>query len=191
MSAVRFDDCRELVFREASRQVHRLARRHDLQPADREDAFQEIAFDAWRRLKDYRASRGDLEAFLGVVTLNQARKIGARLRRRRRIVHVSLDAPIANGSNDAGLSVSGRLSEDDGLPAMLGNKVDGHARVEMIIDVSRAIVSLPSEMRRLCACLAHETPGVARRVCDLSNTGMYRRIEELRLHLLAFGFGTS
>ena len=54
----------------------------------------------------------------------------------------------------------------------------------------RAIVSLPSEMRRLCACLAHETPGVARRVCNLSNAGMYRQIEALRLHLLAFGFGT-
>ena len=74
---------------------------------------------------------------------------------------------------------------------MLGNKVDGHARVEMIIDAQGPIVSLPSEMRRLCACLAHETPGVGRRVCDLSNTGMYRRIEELRLHLLAFGFEAS
>jgi DNA-directed RNA polymerase specialized sigma24 family protein len=190
MSAVRFDDCRELVFREASRQAHRLARRYDLQPADRDDAFQEIVFDAWRRLKDYRASRGELVAFLGVVTLNQARRIEARLRRRRRTVDVSLDTPIANGSNDAGLIVSDSFSEEHGLPALLGNKVDGHARVEMLIDLSRAIVSLPSEMRRLCACLAHETPGVARHVCNLSNTGMYRQIEALRLHLLAFGFGT-
>ena len=42
-------------------------------------------------------SRGELVAFLGVVTLNQARRIEARLRRRRNTADVSLDAPIANG----------------------------------------------------------------------------------------------
>jgi hypothetical protein len=60
-----------------------------------------------------------------------------------------------------------------------------------MLDLSRAIARLPSEMRRLCACLAHETPGIARRVCGLSNTGMYRRIEELRLHFRSFGLETS
>ena len=74
---------------------------------------------------------------------------------------------------------------------MLGNVVDGHGRVELLLDLSRAIARLPSEMQRLCACLAHETPGIARRVCGLSNTGMYRRIEELRLHFRSFGLGTS
>jgi DNA-directed RNA polymerase specialized sigma24 family protein len=176
---------------DAALQADRLARRHDLQSADRDDAFQEIALDAWRRLKNYRASRGELEAFLGVVTLNQARKIDARLRGRRRIVEVSLDAPIAYESEDAGLSVSDSLSEDDGLLALLGNRVDGHARVELLLDLSRAIAWLPPRARWLSACLAHEPPAVARCLCGLSNTGMYRQIEELRLHLLSFGLETS
>ena len=191
MSAVRFDDCRELVLREASRQVHRLARRHGLQPADRDDVFQEIALDAWRRLPGYRSCRGDIEPFLGVVTLNQARKIDARLRGRRRNPEISLDAPIRNRDADADLKLADSLSESDGLPALLGNQIDGHARVETTLDLSRAISSLPYDMQRLCACLAHEAPGMARRMCALSNTEMYRRIGELRLHFLAFGFGAS
>ena len=61
----------------------------------------------------------------------------------------------------------------------------------MILDLSRAIGPLPSEMRQLCVCLAHETPGIARRACGLSNTGMYRRLEELRLHFRTFGLAAS
>jgi DNA-directed RNA polymerase specialized sigma24 family protein len=175
---------------DAALQADRLARRSDLQPADRDDAFQEIALDAWRRLKNYQASRGELEAFLGVVTLNQARKIDARVRRRRRTVEVSLDTPIATGSDGAAPSVSDSLSEDDSLLALLGNRVNGHARVELILDLSRAMAWLPPRARWLCICLAHEPPAVACSLCGLSNTGMYRQIEALRLHFLALGFGT-
>lgn len=166
-----------MFLRQVDCQAQRLARRYSLQPADRDDAFQEIALDAWRRLTRYRANRGDLDAFLGLVTLNQARKIEARFCRRRICPDLSLDTPIADADDDGELTLEDSLTQDDGLPALLGNVVDGHAR-----DLSRAIGRLPSEMRRLCARLAHETPGIARRSCGLSNTGMYRRIEELRLH---------
>jgi DNA-directed RNA polymerase specialized sigma24 family protein len=186
-----FDPVIAQLLADAGLHADRLARRHNLQPADRDDAFQEIALDAWRRLGGYQARRGDLEAFLGMVTLHQTRKIDARLRRRRRGAEVSLDAPICTDESSAQLKLADCLTEDDGLPALLGNVVDGHARVEMILDLSRAIGRLPSDMRRLCACLAHETPGIARRSCGLSNTGMYRRIEELRLHFRTFGLAAS
>jgi hypothetical protein len=45
-------------------------------------------------------------------------------------------------------------------------------------------------MQRLCACLAYDTPGIARRACGLSNSGMYRQIDELRLPFSAFGLET-
>ena len=176
---------------DAGLHADRLARRYHLQPADRDDAFQEIALDAWRRLGGYQARRGDLEAFLGMVTLHQTRKIDARLRRRRHRAEVSLDAPIGTDEPSAQLKLADCLTEDDGLPALFGNVVDGHARSELMLDLSRAIARLPSEMGRLCACLAYDTPGIARRVCGLSNTGMYRRIEELRLHFRSFGLETS
>ena len=114
-----------------------------------------------------------------------------RFRRRRACPDVSLDAPIVDDGDDGDLTLGDSLTQDDGLPALLGNVVDGHARIELMLDLSRAIARLPYEMRRLCACLAHETPGIARRVCGLSNTGMYRRIEELRLHFRSFGLETS
>lgn len=172
-------------------QADRLARRHALQPADRDDVFQEIAFDGWRRSKHYRAGRGNLETFIGVVTLNQARKIETRFRRRRARADVSLESRVVDDSEDGDPTLGDSLTQHDGLPALLGNVVDGHARSELMLDLSKAIASLPSEMRRLCACLAHETPGIARRACGLSGTGMYRRIEELRLHFRSFGLETS
>jgi DNA-directed RNA polymerase specialized sigma24 family protein len=175
---------------DAGLHADRLARRYNLQPADRDDAFQEIALDTWRRLTRYKADRGGLEPFLALVTLNQARKIEMRFRRRRACPNVSLDTPIVDDGEDGDLTLGDALTQDDGLPALLGNVVDGHARTELVLDLSRAIVRLPYEMRRLCACLAHETPGMARRVCGLSNTGMYRRIEELRLHFRSFGLET-
>ena len=97
------------------------------------------------------------------MTLNQARKIEMRFRRQRPAAEVSLDAPISGGGAEVNLSLADCLSEDDGLSAVLGNRVGGRARVELMLDLSKAIASLPSEMRRLCACLAHETPGIARR----------------------------
>jgi DNA-directed RNA polymerase specialized sigma24 family protein len=191
MCKLRHPECQRVFLREVDRQAQRLARRYNLQPADRDDAFQEIAVDAWRRLARYEASRGDLQPFLATVTLNQARKIEMRFRRRRAYPDVSLDTPIVADCADDGLTLGDGLTQDDGLSALLGNVVDGHARSELMLDLSRAIARLPSEMRRLCACLAHETPGIARRVCGLSNTGMYRRIEELRLHFRSFGLETS
>jgi DNA-directed RNA polymerase specialized sigma24 family protein len=184
-------ECQQLFLREVDRQARRLARRYNLQPADRDDAFQEIALDAWRRLTRYRAARGDLEPFLGLVTLNQARKIEMRFHRRRACPDVSLDTPIVADSAHGELTLADSLTQDDGLPALLGNLVDGHARSELLLDLSRAIGRLPSEMRRLCACLAHEPPSIARRSCGLSNTGMYRQLEELRLHFRAFGLAAS
>jgi DNA-directed RNA polymerase specialized sigma24 family protein len=191
MTGVCFEDCQDEIFREAARQAKRLAHRLRLQPADLDDVFQDIVSDAWRRLRAYRSCRGDLDAFLAVITLHQARKVEARFRQRWRVKEVSLDAPI--GSDDAGTdpTLADNLSEDEGLPAALGNFVDGHARIEKILDLSRAIASLQSDMRQLCGCLAHEAPGTARRICGLSNTGMYRRIEELRLHFRTFGLETS
>ena len=132
-----------------------------------------------------------MEPFLGLVTLNQARKIEVRFGRRRACPDVSLDTLILDGGDNGDLTLEDSLTEDDGLPALLGNVIDGHARVELMLDLSRAIASLPSEMRRLCACLANETPGMARRRCRLSNTGVYRRIEGLRLHFRSFGLETS
>jgi DNA-directed RNA polymerase specialized sigma24 family protein len=175
---------------DAELQADRLARRYSLQPADRDDAFQEIALDAWRRLSGYQAHRGDLEPFLGVVTLNQARKIEARFCRRRRArPEVSLGAPVVNGSDDD-LTLEDSLTQDDGIPALLGNPVDDYERVETTLDVSQAVARLPRDLQRLCTCLAHETPGAARRLCNLSNTGMYRQIEELRLHFRSLGLKT-
>jgi DNA-directed RNA polymerase specialized sigma24 family protein len=191
MCELRHPDCQRLFLRAVDRQAQRLARRYNLQPADRDDAFQEIALDAWRRLTRYQATRGDLEPFLALVTLNQARKIEMRFCRRRVCRDVSLDTPIVDDGDDGAPTLEDSLTQDDGLPGLLGNVVDGHARSELMLDLSRAIARLPSEMRRLCACLAHETPGMARRVCGLSNTCMYRRIEELRLHFRTFGLGTS
>ena len=191
MTSVRFDDCQELFFREVARQVRRLASRYDLQPADRDDAFQEIALDGWRRLKDYQASRGELGAFLGVVMLHQARKIEARLCRRRHASDVSLDAPFTCGAREDELSLAETLSEDEGLAALLGNQINGHARVDLVLDLVRALGRLPEDLMQLCTCLAHESPAATRRVCGLSNSGMYRRIEELRLHFRSFGLETS
>ena len=191
MCELRHPECQRLFLREVDRQAQRLARRYNLQPADRDDAFQEIALDTWRRLTRYKATRGDLEPFLVLVALNQARKIEMRFHRRRAYPDVSLDTSIVADCADGELTLGDGLTQDDGLPALLGNVVDGHAHSELMLDLSRAIARLPSEMRRLCACLAHETPGIARRVCGLSNTDMYRRIEELRLHFRSFGLATS
>jgi DNA-directed RNA polymerase specialized sigma24 family protein len=191
MHELRHPECQRLFLREVDRQARRLARRYNLQPTDRDDAFQEIALDAWRRLTRYKAIRGDLQPFLAVVTLNQARKIEMRFCRRRACPEVSLDTPIVADCADGDLTLGDSLTQDDGLPALLGNVVDGHARSELMLDLSRAIARLPSEMRRLCACLAHETPGIARRLCGLSNTGMYRQLEELRLHFRTYDLATS
>jgi DNA-directed RNA polymerase specialized sigma24 family protein len=180
-------ECQRLLLRQVDRQAQRLGRRYNLQPADRDDTFQEIALDAWRRLTRYKTDRGDLEPFLALVTRNQARKIEARFHRRRECQKVSLAAPIADQSD---LTLEDNFAQEDGLPAWLGNIADWHAQSELVFDISRLMSHLPPEMQRLCACLAQEPPGIARRICGLSNTSMYRRIAELRQHFGALRLGS-
>lgn len=170
----------------AALQADRLARRYKLQPADRDDTFQEIALDAWRRLDRYRASRGELNAFLGVVTRNHARKIESRLCRRMNHPAVSLQSPMKGVD---GITLEDSLTQEDGLLVLFGNAFDDQASSELAIDVSRAISRLSHDMQRLCAFLAHEKPGVARNLSGLSSSGMYRRIEKLRRHFSDMGLG--
>ena len=151
----------------AALQADRLARRYKLQPADRDDTFQEIALDAWRRLNRYEASRGELNAFLGVVTRNHARKIESRLCCRMNHPAVSLQSPMTGVD---GITLEDRLTQEDGLLALFGNAFDDQASSELAIDVSRAISRLSYDMRRLCAFLAHEKPGVARNLSGLSSS---------------------
>jgi RNA polymerase sigma-70 factor (ECF subfamily) len=171
-----------ILLAEADTAAARLRRRLRLPFAEQEDLRQELLLDLLRRVPAYDAARGSLGAFAGTVLRRCAARIAARIMRERRATAgeiISIDAVRADGTR-----LGDTLSEADGLAAWQGQAA---SPPERRIDIWSAVDRLDQGDRTLCAAVAHFTVDelVERRFG--SRAGLYRRLQEVRLALTAYG----
>jgi len=184
--AISNSDLQLLLF-EADAEARRLVRRLRLSRAELDDIRQDLLVDLIARLPAFDRERGSLGAFAGVVLRNHATRIAARIKRERAAfgaVPVSLDEeqPGRDGGTRGELT-----AEEDGLSAWLGQPVDAFAEVERRLDVERGLGLLDRRNGALCAALAHTTVESLAAQGRGSRSGLYRRLEEIRLALMAHG----
>ena len=185
-SSIPGDDL-QILLHEADTFSRRLVRQLRLPGADLDDVRQDLLVDLIARLPAYDPERGSLGAFAGVVLRNQATRIAAKVKRQRRhhgAVPVSLDE-LVPGSD--GLTLGDLVSEEDGLPALLGQPVDAFAEIERRLDVERALGGLGRADGRLCAELSRTTADRLAATGRGARTSLYRRVKGLRLALTAMG----
>ena len=168
----------------AERAARKVCRRQATGLLDPEDVRQDLLADLLARLKNYDPARGALAIYASFCFQHRATRIGGRTRQARQHRQtVSLNAPLADTPN---LTLADTLAEADS---------DGHrgraqgevlARIERLLDLDRALSSLPDEALALCALLLlDERDPVG--ASGLPRTTFYRRVAELRCHLLAAG----
>ncbi len=184
--AISNSDLQLLLF-EADAETRRLVRRLRLSRAELDDIRQDLLVDLIARLPAFDRQRGSLGAFAGVVLRNHATRIAARIKRERAAfgaVPVSLDE-VPPGGNGATRGVL--TAEEDGFSAWLGQPVDAFAAVEQRLDVERGLGTLDLRDGSLCAALAHTTIERLAAQGRGSRSTLYRRLENIRLALMAHG----
>jgi len=177
----------QLLLLEADSAARRLVRRLRLPRAELDDIRQDLLVDLLTRLPAFDPERGSLGAFAGLVLRNHATRIAARIKREREAfgaVPVSLDEeqPGRDGATRGAI-----MAEEDGLSAWLGQPADAFAAVEQRLDVERGLGTLDPRDGALCAALAHTTVESLAAQGRGSRSGLYRRLKDIRLALMAHG----
>ena len=171
-----------VILEEAQRASSRLRRRLGLSPCDAEDLNQELLVQLNRRMQAYDPNRGSLGAFVGRVLENEARRLGARILRARRLsggAPLSLDAPDKDGA-----TLGDRLSDGH---AAWSEHTDARERAERRIDVAAALERLDRRDRLLLVAVAHCSVDELAGRGVASRAAIYRRLRELRHRMTAFG----
>lgn len=172
------------IQRLAQEEARRLSRKLSLSTEDRDDFCQDLLVDLLARLPAYDPARGEMGAFARVCLRHAALRIAVQQARRRRSARaVSLDDPLAGAEE---LTLADVLGEADSYAAWLGQPVDPIAELERRLDLERAAHAIPADDLPLCQALARGEPHPARQA-GLSRTTAFRRLQEIRLRLLAAG----
>ena len=167
----------------AERAAHRFSRKQTAPWLDPEDVRQDLLLDFLVRLKGYDPGRGSLPVFASICFKHRASRLGDRSRHdRQHRQTISFETPLSDAS---AVTLADILSDDAHGQGFATNS-GPLARAEGLLDLDRALSSLPADLLSLCALLAvDERDPVG--ASGLPRTTFYRRITELRCHLLAAG----
>ncbi|MBM3364030.1 MAG: hypothetical protein FJY42_15530, partial [Betaproteobacteria bacterium] len=176
-----------------------------LAPAEREDLYQEILCDIYRRKKQFDPSRGAPGTFTGTVSAHCTTDfLNARKADRQRLVFsepeyvdtlevVAIDraiqdfAPTQNAANDETGGSSYSMLPDE-MTWFWGENMDLLSDAETRHDVMAALAYMSGDQRCLMDLLAkHRDLAEAAKASGVPSATFYRRIADLRMHLRMFG----
>ena len=171
------------LFVAAERAARRFSRKQADPWLDPEDVRQDLLLDFLARIKGYDPERGSLAVFASICFVHRASRLGDRSRHdRQHRQTISFETPLSDAST---VTLGDILSDDDHGQGSAANS-GALARAEGLLDLDRALSSLPADLVSLCALLVvNERDPVG--ASGLPRTTFYRRVTELRCHLLAAG----
>ena len=142
---------------------------------DYEDLQQEMTLDLLRRLGKYDPEKAVLATFVGQIVDH---KISTLIRHKKqekrdyRCQVCSLDAPVENGTGET-FDMDEILSQDD-FDQQVGRHDGTHAdRLDLTMDLSRAMSELPDDLRQLAVRLQSQTMAEIARELGVPRTRLY------------------
>ena len=198
----------EAAVNAAKTRAYKAAVSAGLSPSEREDLYQEILCDIYRRKGQFDPSRGAPGTFTGTVSAHCTTDfLNARKTDRQRLVFsepeyvdtlevVAIDraiqdfAPTQNAAND-----DDGKSPNSMLPAEMtwfwGEDMDLLADAEARHALMAALARMSGDQRYLMDLLAnHRDLAAAAKACGVPSATFYRRVADLQMHLRMFGIRT-
>lgn len=171
------------VARVVRKAVRRLLRTPEFTAADREDVEQELILEVLRQLPRFDPERGRRGSFLARVaasrarTLLRSRRAPCRDWRRRASLHDEVRDP------DGRLTERWRTLDAEACRERRGlDGGDAEVRLDLRIDVTAAVSSLPPELRQLCTHLACGSTRGAARTSGVPRGAMRGGVSRIREH---------
>ena len=171
----------------AANLIHYKARQLCRQPGfsqeDQPDIEQELMFELMKRLPEYDPSRATHNAFVTWVVLQKiADLIEAQLTQKRdpRVLIASLNDLVSTDEEGWFEERWATVDIEEYLHVTNSTNRSTEERIDLDIDLDRAMANLPKELRRLCDLLAENSIAEVARKLGIARSTLYSAIYKLR-----------
>ena len=176
----------ESAMNAAATRTYRLAARHGLSSAEREDIEQSILLELLERYPQYDPAKGSMNTFTGLVSEHRAVELLDQLMRQRIRMTVFEPRDAANDP-DFYASVGDGTTGDNVVPLWADDR-DLFSDSETLHDIQAALACMNQDQQDLFNLIDkhHDIPTAAK-ASGMSSATFYRRVDDLRMHLRMFG----
>jgi len=176
----------ESAMNAAATRTYRLAARHGLSSAEREDIEQSILLELLERYPQYDPAKGSMNTFTGLVSEHRAVELLDQLMKQRNRMTVFEPRDAANDP-DFYASVGDGTTGDNVVPLWADDR-DLFRDSETLHDIQAALACMNQDQQDLFNLIDkhHDIPTAAK-ASGMSSATFYRRVDDLRMHLRMFG----
>jgi DNA-directed RNA polymerase specialized sigma24 family protein len=176
----------ESAMNAAATRTYRLAARHGLSSAEREDIEQSILLELLERYPQYDPAKGSMNTFTGLVSEHRAVELLDQLMKQRIRMTVFEPRDAANDP-DFYASVGDGTTGDNVVPLWADDR-DLFSDSETLHDIQAALACMNQDQQDLFNLIDkhHDIPTAAK-ASGMSSATFYRRVDDLRMHLRMFG----
>ena len=170
----------------AATRTYRLAAKHGLSSAEREDIEQSILLELLERYPQYDPAKGSMNTFTGLVSEHRAVELLDQLMKQRIRMTVFEPRDAANDP-DFYASVGDGTTGDNVVPLWADDR-DLFSDSETLHDIQAALACMNQDQQDLFNLIDkhHDIPTAAK-ASGMSSATFYRRVDDLRMHLRMFG----
>ncbi len=170
----------------AATRTYRLAARHGLSSAEREDIEQSILLELLERYPQYDPAKGSMNTFTGIVSEHRAVELLDQLMKQRIRMTVFEPQDAANDPDFYGYA-GGSTGGENVVPLWADDR-DLFRDSETLHDIHAALACMSQDQQDLFNLIDrhHDIPSAAK-AAGMPTATFYRRVDDLRMHLRMFG----
>ena len=174
-------DAQTLATRLIRRKARQIAARDNFTPSDKDDIAQDLWLHLIERIDKFDAEKGTIFAFIVTVVERKAASILRHQAAAKRDVCRCSSLNLSIRANDGTRVELASTITEDAPNARLGKRTLHPQRgVEMVIDVTEFVETLPAELKELCERLRSRTLSEIARETGVPRSTLYERIKKLR-----------
>jgi RNA polymerase sigma-70 factor, ECF subfamily len=176
----------ESAMNAAATRTYRLAARHGLSSAEREDIEQSILLELLERYPQYDPAKGSMNTFTGIVSEHRAVELLDQLMKQRIRMTVFEPQDAANDPDFYGYA-GGSTGSENVVPLWADDR-DLFRDSETLHDIHAALACMSQDQQDLFNLIDrhHDIPSAAK-AAGMPTATFYRRVDDLRMHLRMFG----
>ena len=176
----------ESAMNAAATRTYRLAAKHGLSSAEREDIEQSILLELLERYPQYDPVKGSMNTFTGFVSEHRAVELLDQLMKQR--IRMTVFEPQEAANDPDFYGHKGNSTAGENVVPLWADDRDLFRDGETLHDIYAALACMSQDQQDLFNLIdKHHDISSAAKAAGMSTATFYRRVDDLRMHLRMFG----